>query len=177
MLIARDGLNKRVRAAKGVKAFCPGCGNEVIAKCGSRVVHHWAHKVSCECDWDKGKETPWHIEWKERFANAVSNPTEIIEVVNNGRRADVMLGDLAIEFQHSPIDKETMRDREEAHSNVLWVFDWNTYGKNRPLPSFLANPSVVTLRERRDLHRAIPSVSAWSFDLVIGYQEYATSFL
>lgn len=118
---AEDG--RRVQAAKGLAAACPCCQSEVIAKCGSVVVHHWAHKSLKDCDsWSEG-ETEWHRAWKERF------PEECREVVMGCHRADVRLPDRdgvvrVIEFQHSPISVEEAAEREAFYGpGLVWVFD------------------------------------------------------
>jgi len=43
-----DGL--RQEAAPGNKGQCPTCGSDMIAKCGSRIMHHWAHAGRRNCD-------------------------------------------------------------------------------------------------------------------------------
>ena len=56
--------NKRMEAFKGGKGICPLCGGGTIAKCGPRIIHHWAHQNIKECDpwWEN--ETLWHRNWK-----------------------------------------------------------------------------------------------------------------
>lgn len=34
----------RAEATKGAKGSCPGCGSEVIARCGEIRINYWAHK-------------------------------------------------------------------------------------------------------------------------------------
>ena len=48
--------NIRREAFTGGKANCPTCGADMIAKCGSRVIHHWAHLHDKNCDpwWENG---------------------------------------------------------------------------------------------------------------------------
>ncbi len=33
---------RRVRARPGLKATCADCGDEMISKCGSIIIWHWA---------------------------------------------------------------------------------------------------------------------------------------
>ena len=58
---------ERSKPFVGGKGCCPMCGAEMIAKCGPRVLHHWAHKGRRNCDpwWEN--ETDWHREWKGYF--------------------------------------------------------------------------------------------------------------
>ena len=37
-----------------MKGVCIYCGSPTVAKCGSKIRWHWAHKVKCSCDpwWD-----------------------------------------------------------------------------------------------------------------------------
>ena len=59
--------NKQVEAEPGLKGFCPGCLQPVIAKCGEQRIHHWAHHNNKNCDnwWEP--ETQWHRAWKNKF--------------------------------------------------------------------------------------------------------------
>lgn len=51
----------------GGRGRCPICDSVMIAKCGPRVPHHWAHKGRRNCNpwWEN--ETQWHRDWKSRF--------------------------------------------------------------------------------------------------------------
>ncbi|WP_218834777.1 competence protein CoiA family protein [Burkholderia ubonensis] len=57
--------DERREAFPGGQGVCPTCGVATIAKCGPRVMHHWAHASRRDCDpwWEN--ETPWHREWKK----------------------------------------------------------------------------------------------------------------
>lgn len=106
----------RAVATPGAKGECPACGGELIAKCGEIVMWHWAH-VSADCDSWAEPETEWHIKWKECF------PLECREVTVGSHRADVMVGAHAIEFQHSPISANEIRQRENHYGSLTWVID------------------------------------------------------
>ena len=41
---------KKLEAFPKGRGFCPICGAEAIAKCGPRVMHHWAHLRKMDCD-------------------------------------------------------------------------------------------------------------------------------
>jgi Competence protein CoiA-like family len=47
--------------------MCRRCNGEVIAKCGTHRVAHWAHRGMRDCDTWAEKETDWHRAWKNNF--------------------------------------------------------------------------------------------------------------
>lgn len=67
----------------------------------------------------------WHLEWQERF------PEENREIVleNNGEkhRADVLINNTVIEFQHSSLSSYEFDRRNQFYLslgyNVIWIFD------------------------------------------------------
>lgn len=76
------------------------CGDLVQAKCGTKVVWHWAHKGRLHCDpwWEN--ETDWHRAWKARF------PEECREIVRFDEKGEKHVADvltkrgMVIEFQN-----------------------------------------------------------------------------
>lgn len=130
MQIAIDENNVRITApnAKTAKKYtCPICGDEVILRQGSINIWHFAHKSSeCVDTWNYDM-SEWHLSMQNRF------PEEQREVVisHNGKihRADILKDDMIIEFQHSPISIDELRDRNlfyrEAGYKVAWVFDFS----------------------------------------------------
>lgn len=68
----------------------------------------------------------WHRTWQSRF-HAASRERPFFSG-GYGRRADVLLGHLAVEFQHSPIQEGEWRRRTEFYIThcdmaVIWVYD------------------------------------------------------
>lgn len=128
MLLAKDDSDERIYALPGLKAKCPICSEEVIAKCGTIKVWHWSHKSKSDCDSFGEPETEWHLNWKKVF------PKKWQEVVikKNGQvhRADVVtsLGRI-IEFQNSPLSEEKILERESFYNNMVWVLNKETIGK------------------------------------------------
>lgn len=125
----------RITATPNQKAFCPQCEGNVISKCGDIKVWHWAHEVS-DCDpWSEG-ETLWHREWKERF------PEECREVTMRSsedapacHRADIKTDTHVVEFQHSSISGDEIREREAFYhlcegNEMAWVIDVLEYHEN-----------------------------------------------
>lgn len=115
---------KRIEAQKGLRAVCPYCGDEVIAKCGSVKMHHWAHTTELNCDKWKENELPWHRNWKNQFP--VEWQEQIFFDKQNGEKhiADVCTEhNFVIEFQHSPISEEEKQSREQFYKNMCWLID------------------------------------------------------
>lgn len=116
--------NVRTEATKGAKGICPSCGSELIAKCGSFKIHHWAHKAIRNCDpwWEN--ETEWHRLWKSNFPD---NCQEV--VMHNQQTGEKHIADvrtnhgLVIEFQHSAIKTQERTAREKFYKNMVWIID------------------------------------------------------
>ncbi|MBH5371011.1 competence protein CoiA family protein [Bradyrhizobium glycinis] len=60
----RSGYGQRFEAYSAGRGTCPVCTGEVIAKCGSYRVSHWAHRGIRDCDSWAERETEWHRAWK-----------------------------------------------------------------------------------------------------------------
>lgn len=116
---------ERIEPQKGIKnAICPICGEIVIPKCGSKMVHHWAHKSTQNCDLWWESETDWHRKWKDNF------PKECQEVImHDNETGEKHVADIktqtgiVLEFQHSPMSIEEQQSREQFYKNMIWVVD------------------------------------------------------
>lgn len=114
---------QRIEATPGAKGRCPGCGAELIARCGTRKVWHWAHKGQRHCDHWWENETQWHRDWKNHF------PTDWQEVATRDDRGELHIADiktpkgLVVEFQHSYLKPEEARIRTAFHQPMFWVID------------------------------------------------------
>jgi competence protein CoiA len=108
----------RVQATPGSRAACPGCNARVIAKCGEINIWHWAHEAGKDCDpWSEG-ESSWHLDWK-----AKATPSRC-EVTIGPHRADIVnRSGTVIEFQHSPLTQDQVREREEFYGDMVWLVD------------------------------------------------------
>ena len=115
--------NSRVEATRGARGICPGCGDDLLAKCGERKIRHWAHKARVHCDpwWEN--ETEWHRKWKSNF------PVEWQEVPIRGQSGELHIADiktpngLVMEFQHSSISETESAVREGFYGPMIWVLD------------------------------------------------------
>lgn len=117
MLYAHVG-NKKSLPTPGARGTCPSCGNEVLAKCGRLVTHHWAHVAGGDCDPWSEPMGEWHRSWQ-----GIVLP-EHVEVIRSPHRADIVgVGDVVIELQHSTIDADTIGAREQFYGNMVWMFD------------------------------------------------------
>lgn len=109
-----------------LRATCPCCGTEVYAACGKIIKHHWRHKNTSDSHCDDWYEmTLWHLQWQELF------PVESREVVMQKgeirHRADVKIGNLIIEFQHSSLSNPKVKERESFYGSdpnkIIWIID------------------------------------------------------
>jgi competence protein CoiA len=115
MLALVDG--QRSHARPGLTGLCGLCDGPVIPKCGQINVWHWAHR-SAECDRWAEPMTQWHVDWQDHF------PLDACEVTIGDHRADVLSPTgIVIEFQHSALSADEIRERESHYGQMLWVFD------------------------------------------------------
>lgn len=152
--------NARREAFTGASGICPTCGAKVIAKCGYRVIHHWAHARRQKCDpwWEN--ETQWHRDWKNLFPEECR---EISHTAPNGEihRADVkMPTGLVIEFQHSAMTDDERQSRERFYGRLVWVVDGSRFKRNFDILHALPDPKselaqdLVWLKGSREMKGA-----------------------
>lgn len=115
---------RRVEAQPKLRAICPACSGEVIAKCGQHIVWHWAHSSRSHCDQWWESETDWHREWKNRFPSEWQEVPRIDDRTGELHIADVKTAaNLVIEFQRSSIHLDEVRAREDFYDRMIWVID------------------------------------------------------
>jgi competence protein CoiA len=117
---------QRSQPAKGLEGICSNCSCKVIAKCGNVKIHHWAHYRCNENDCDKWweSETEWHRNWKNKFPEKFREKVFKNIVTGECHRADIFTDSgIAIEFQHSRINSDEIKSREEFYKNLVWVID------------------------------------------------------
>ena len=116
--------NEKVEAQPDLQASCPGCGKPVIAKCGERRIHHWAHRNNKNCDSWWEPETEWHRSWKNNFPDDWQEVFLVDAKTKELHIADVRTSHgLVVEFQHSHINPIERRSRESFYKNMVWVVD------------------------------------------------------
>jgi len=139
--------NKRQEATKGAQGVCPVCGAKAIAKCGPRIMHHWAHASRCDCDpwWEN--ETAWHRQWKALFPE---DCREISHVAEDGEihRADIKTpGGIYIEVQHSPMTDAERTSREMFYKNLVWIVDGSVFRQNFDILHILPDPASALAQD------------------------------
>lgn len=118
MLYALNEHDTKVEATPGGRGTCPGCGAQMVAKCGAINIWHWAHESRQDCDpwWEP--ESEWHRWWKQLVS------PDRCEVVKGQHRADMIgAGGVVIELQHSSISPCEIAERERFYGHMIWVFD------------------------------------------------------
>lgn len=139
MFVAIDKEGKKISAesaVQGVQYFCPNpdCKCELILKAVNSpgIRTHFAHKRRLDCDSFSHDMSDWHLEWQKRFP--LENREISVEVDGVRHRADVLINNTIIEFQHSPIKAEEIAKRNAfylaSNYNVVWVFDAEGQLKN-----------------------------------------------
>jgi hypothetical protein len=138
----------KTEATKGAKGFCPGCGAELIARCGEDRVDHWAHKGRRNCDpwWENEKE--WHRSWKNNFPREWQEVTQTDEVSGEKHIADVKTQTgYVLEFQHSSLNPEERRSRNAFYSKLVWIVDGTRRKTDRPQFEKVINESTVVIEK------------------------------
>lgn len=113
---------ERVKAESGIEAYCPGCLEQVIAKCGDIRIHHFSHKQGSNCHLYK-PESEWHLEWKEKF------PEHSREFIMKNESDQTHIADVAFEnciweFQSKLLDSDIVCDREVFWTKLNYEFCW-----------------------------------------------------
>ena len=129
------------------RGYCELCNAPTVAKCGPRVVHHWAHANNKSCDpwWEN--ETAWHREWKNLF------PAECRERCHTAvdgeiHRADIVTPTgIVIETQHSAMTDEERLSRELFYNNLIWVVDGRSFKQNFDCYHLLPHPASEVARD------------------------------
>lgn len=140
MQIALVNEKRTLAFVKGI-GICPICHSEVIAKCGSKKIFHWAHKSLNDCDpwWEN--ETEWHRNWKNQFPEECREISYKDSITNEVHRADIQTATgIVIEIQHSPMTDKERISREEFYKNMIWVLDGSRFKKNFKTCHMLPDP-------------------------------------
>ncbi|MGO9006537.1 MAG: competence protein CoiA [Beijerinckiaceae bacterium] len=133
--------DQRREASPNGRGSCPACGAAMIAKCGPRIIHHWAHSGRRNCDpwWEN--ETTWHRNWKNLFPE---HCREICHIAPDGEihRADIKTPTgIVIEVQHSSITDVERLSRETFYANLVWIVDGSAFRENFDIFHMLPDPT------------------------------------
>lgn len=111
-------------AQTGLQGICINCHSEMVAKCGSVNIWHWAHKSKLSCDLWWENETPWHREWKNQFPKEYQEISHVDPATEERHIADIKTTrGFVVEFQHSAIDLVEVKSREAFYKNMVWIVD------------------------------------------------------
>jgi hypothetical protein len=139
----------RTAAQPKLKALCEHCGTEVIAKCGTKKIWHWAHTSMENCDSWYEPETAWHRNWKDVFGERCSEIRIVKENVYH--IADVVNKDgIVFEFQNSSISSEMIAAREAFYGEkMIWIINGEAFksGFRMQDEEFIKNWNVSVLNE------------------------------
>lgn len=129
MLFANDENGKKTfidETKNGQDYYCPSCDEKLICKFGKIKSHHFAHQKGsfCKDSWHYDM-SEWHSAWQSLF------PQECQEVVytykGEKHRADVAIGKIVVEFQHSRISVDEFLNRNIFYHSlgmkIIWIFD------------------------------------------------------
>jgi len=149
---------EKVEATPGIRGTCVCCGSETIAKCGTVMVHHWAHKSLIECDQWWESEGEWHRTWKR--AVGAEDPARIEVTIRDTfsgkwHRADALSIDgWVIELQHSPLSPAKIQEREEfygVHSKgMVWIFDHSEEKRMLSKDSRIQSAKAIVFVHQKD---------------------------
>ena len=131
---------ERRTAFTGGRGTCTICNSPTLAKCGPRIMHHWAHVSRRDCDLWWENETPWHREWKELF------PESYREISHTGPDGEIHRADIktpkgiVIEVQHSSMSDAERLSREAFYQNMVWIVDGAPFLQNFDIYHVLPHP-------------------------------------
>lgn len=156
--------NELKEAQPGLKGFCRGCDQPVIAKCGTVRVHHWAHESTRMCDKWWEAETQWHRTWKDHFPQHWQECFMPDHQTGEKHIADVKTEHgLVIEFQHSHLNPQERATREKFYRNMVWIvdctrliYDYPRFVKGHSEMQATSKPDIFHVY---DLEKCFPS--AW----------------
>ena len=131
-----------------LKGICIHCGSEVIAKCGSSNLWHWAHKDLNNCDpwWEN--ETPWHRQWKNYFPKENQEIVHFDEKTKEKHIADVKTNNgVVIEFQNSPMNIGELESRESFYGNMIWIINGYKFKSRFFIYDKLPKPDSIIFKD------------------------------
>lgn len=134
MMLARDRNGAMIPAEPMAEAWCPECGDRLVAKCGAEVAWHFAHpseRPGCALWRGEQGEGRWHARWKADLARAGFALEQVVGGRHSGvHRADAWLLGQAVEIQHGWLPDSEVADREEFWGpGLVWILDMHRLGK------------------------------------------------
>ena len=122
---------------KGSQCRCPHCDSEMIAKCGPRMMHHWAHKTKAECDVWWENETEWHRDWKDRFPIEWQEVRCRHEATGKWHIADIKTSKgMVVEVQHSSMPQAVAAEPTAFYTECAAGIWWIVHANNREVAAW-----------------------------------------
>ncbi|ANZ57991.1 hypothetical protein BGL34_02360 [Fructilactobacillus lindneri] len=120
LVMASEASNKN-------KYFCPDCGEKLIFKHGLKNTAHFSHQNHSNCV-NSEPETEQHLQGKSYLFNDLITFEKGVQVEKYlkpiKQRPDILIKNLAIEFQCSPITNQRLRERIEGYYQIGMVSFW-----------------------------------------------------
>jgi competence protein CoiA len=121
--------SEAIEALKKDKYFCPACKQPVYIKNGRIKLPHFAHFAESSCSFYTEAETQEHLALKQVFANWCEQqqlPYEVEKFLPAlNQRPDLLIGNLAIEIQCSPLSIQRLIERTKCYQKhgyqPLWI--------------------------------------------------------
>jgi len=130
------------------KGQCPVCSNDVVSKCGSKNIWHWAHMGKKHCDSWWEPETKWHREWKDKYPIEWQEVIHFDEISGEKHISDVKTATgLIIEFQNSPISSEELKQREAFYKSIVWIINGEKFKRNFHILHGLPDPKSYLVED------------------------------
>lgn len=99
--------------------YCVKCGCELVQRRGVNIKAYFAHKTDSVC-------SKWHLNWQRVFPESCRE----VSLYSSGvaHRADVLIGGIVLEFQHSGISEADWQSRSlfygpDCETRLFWVYD------------------------------------------------------
>lgn len=131
---------KQIEKMKQKKYFCPACGAPVIIKNGQLKRPHFSHRITSNCFSSSEGETEEHLQLKEVIIKWCIKEKIIFEVepylIQLKQRPDVLIENLAIEIQCSPLSFKRMAERTQNYLNYGYIPIWILGNKLTPKKKF-----------------------------------------
>jgi competence CoiA-like predicted nuclease len=137
-------------------SFCPDCESPLIAKRGTIITWHWAHKTLANAQFGcHGGETDWHLKMKEYVLQWPDWDVELPVVVEGKKfRLDAFNKSTkqVIEFVHtmSPHYEEKHHLLQKSGLNVVWILDGDEFVSKRHSTSLCGYYAFVFLNPKPD---------------------------
>lgn len=125
MLFALDNNKTKISPSPKSAGNCIVCGEVMIAKCGEKMVWHWAHKAgSNNCDQWYEPITDWHMGWMSKFPEESREVTITKEDYKEKHVIDIVTRDgKKIDLQSTRINVKEFEKRDKFWEDAIWIIN------------------------------------------------------